>query len=154
MVNKDGLCVSYLILACSIFFSAGFAYWLCKDSDIEKIRDYRLEHNRLLVFQRFDDANKLRTETLVSIFDDEIHIIWWPVIYREVNGYAKLNLYSRLLAGNPDHEAIYEEIADILDAAPEELSIKKRTDYLTALMAIKGVDNELLEKYGLLITPD
>jgi len=121
MVNKDGLCVSYLILACSIVFSAGIAYWLYKDSDIEKFRDYRFGHNRLLVYERFDDANKLRTGTLASIFDDEIDKIWWPVIYREDNGYAKLNLYSSLLAGNPDHEEIYEEIADILDAAPESL---------------------------------
>jgi len=154
MLNKDGLCVSYLILACSIFICSGFAYWLYLDSDIMKLRDYRFKHDTLLLYERFDDDKKLRSETLVSIFDDEIDEIWWNVIYSADDGYVKLRLYSRLLAGNPDREAIYQEIADTMDSATEEFSIKERARYLTALKEIKGVHNVLLEKYGLLITVD
>jgi len=154
MVHKDGLCISYLILACSIFVCSGFAYWLYMDSDIEKLRDYRFGYNRLILYERLDDAKKFRSETLASIFDDEIDIVWLPVIYSEIDGYAKLQLYSRLLAGNPDREAIYKEIAAVIDTATEEFSIKERTRYLTALKEIKGVHNVLLEKYGLLITVD
>ena len=154
MFHKDGLCLSYLILACSIFISAGFAYWLYMESDIEKIRDYRFGYNRLILFERLDDAKKFRSETMASIFDDEIDKIWWNVIYKVDDGYVKLQLYSRLLAGNPDYEAIYKEIADLMDAATEEFSIKERTRYLTALKEIKGVHNVLLEKYGLLVTVD
>ena len=150
MVHKDGLCISYFILACSIFVCSGFAYWLYMDSDIEKLSDYHFGYNRLILYERLDDAKKFRSETLASIFDDEIDIVWLPVIYSEIDGYAKLQLYSRLLAGNPDREAIYRDIADIMDAATEDFSIKERTRYLTRLKATKGVHNVLLEKYGLL----
>ncbi len=150
MVHKDGPCVSYLILACSIFICSGFAYWLYMDSDIEKVRDYKFEYNRLHLYERDEDAKKFLSETLASIFDDEIDVIWLPVIREEANGYAKLQLYSRLLAGNPDHEGIYKEIAELLAIATEEYSIKERTRYLTALKEINGIHHVLLEKYGLL----
>ena len=156
MFHKDGLCVSYLILACSIVICSGFAYWLYMESDIEKIRDYRFGYNRLILFERLDDAKKFRSETMASIFDDEIDKIWWNVIYNVDDGYVKLQLYSRLLAGNPDYEAIYKEIADLMDAATEEFSIKERTRYLTALKEINGIHHVLLERYGLLVptTPE
>ena len=154
MFHKDGLCVSYLILACSIVICSGFAYWLYMESDIEKIRDYRFGYNRLILFERLDDAKKFRSETMASIFDDEIDEIWLPFVQEEPDGYAKLQLYSRLLAGNPDYESIYKDIADTMDSATEEFSIEERTRYLTALKEIKGVHNVLLEKYGLLITVD
>ena len=154
MFHKDGLCLSYLILACSIVISAGFTYWLYKDSSIDKLRDYRFEYNRLHLYERDEDASKLRSETLLSIFDDEIDEIWLPFVQEEPDGYAKLQLYSRLLAGNPDYESIYKDIADTMDSATEEFSIEERTRYLTALKEIKGVHNVLLEKYGLLITVD
>ena len=156
IVHKDGLCVSYLILACSIIISAGFAYWLYIDTDIEKSRDYRFKFNTLKIYERFDDAKELRSETLASIFDDEIDRIWWDVIYSVDDGYVKIRLYSRLLAGNPDYESIYKDIADTMDSATEEFSIEERTRYLTALKEIKDVHNVLLEKYGLLVptTPE
>ena len=150
MVHKDGLCISYLILACSIFVCSGFAYWLYMDSDIEKLRDFHFGYNRLILYERLDDAKKFRSETLASIFDDEIDIVWLPVIYSEIDGYAKLQLYSRLLAGNPDHEVIYRDMADTMNVATEEYSIKEKNSYLTRLKSTKGVQNVLLEKYGLL----
>jgi len=150
MVHKDGLCISYFILACSIFVCSGFAYWLYMDSDIEKLSDYQFGFNRLILFERLDDAKKFRSETMASIFNDEIDVMWLPVIRRELDGYEKLQFYSRLLAGNPDHEIIYRDIADIMDAATEGYSIKDRTRYLTALKEITGVHDVLLEKYGLL----
>jgi len=154
MANKDGLCISYLILACSIFVCSGFAYWLYTDSDIEKLRDFKFRYNWLLTYERQEDAEKFRTETLASIFDDEIDIMWLPVISKEPDGYAKLQFYSRLLAGNPDQDVIYRDIADTMNAATEEYSIKERTRYLTRLKATKGVHHILLERYDLLITAE
>jgi len=104
MVYKDGLCISYLILTCSIFICFGFAYWLYTDSDIVKISDYNFGYNRLLIYEQFEDAAKFRSETLASIFDDEIDEIWAPVIFVLKDGYEKLQLYSRLLAGNPNQK--------------------------------------------------
>jgi hypothetical protein len=150
MVHKDGLCISYLILACSIFVCSGFAYWLYMDSDIEKLSDYHFGYNRLILFEQLDDAKKFRSESLASIFDDEIDRIWWDVIYSVDDGYVKIRLYSRLLAGNPDYESIYKDIADTMDSATEEFSIEERTRYLTALKEINGIHHVLLEKYGLL----
>ena len=150
MVIKEGLYLGHLILICSMIICSAFAYWLYSDSDIEKLRDYRFGHNTLLLYERFDDAEKFRSETLASIFDDEIDIIWWQVIYGLDDGYDKLQFYARLLAGNPDHETIYKEIAAILSAASEEYSMKERTRYLTGLRDIKGIHNSFLEKYDLL----
>jgi hypothetical protein len=150
IVGENGICLSYLLLGCSIFICSGFAYWLYIESDIEKIRNYRFESNRLIDHDQLDEYKKFHTETLESIFDDEIDQIWWYVIREAENGFVKLQLYSRLLAGNPDREDIYKEIAALLDIAPEEFSNEDRTKYLNSLKEIKGIRNVLLEKYSLL----
>ena len=150
-MNKEGLCVSYIILACSIFICSGFAFWLYTDSDIEKLRDYRAGYDMLLLYERFEDAKKFHSEMLASIYDDEI---WWNLIYDEDNGYAKLQLYSRLLADNPDLEKIYKDIAAILGVAPEEFSTKEKTKYLASLKEIRGVHIDWLEKYELVLSVD
>ncbi len=106
------------------------------------------------MYERFDDAKELRSETLASIFADKIGREWLSVIQEEPDGYVKLRLYSRLLAGNPDREATYKEIAEVMDAATEEFPIAEKNNYLESLKIIAGIRHELLEKYGLLIISD
>jgi len=153
-VKKDGLCVSYLILACSIFICFVVTYWLYTESDVAKLRDYRFGYNRLITFEQVEDAKKFRSETVNDIYDDEIDIIWLPFVQDLPEGSAKLEMYLGILAGEPEREASYAEIAAAIDSFPEEYTIKERTRYLTALSEISGVHEELLKKYGLLITPD
>lgn len=154
MFGKEGLCVSYIILACSILICSWFAFWLYTDSDIEKLRDYHAGYNMLLLYERFEDAKKFHSEMLASIYDDRIDEIWWDLIDGAENGYAKLQLYSRLLAGNPDREKIYKDIATILGVATEEFSTKEKTKYLASLKEIRGVHIDWLEKYELVLSVD
>lgn len=154
MVHKDGLCVSYCILAFSIIITSGFAIWLYKDTDLIKYTDFTTESRKLKFYARYEDNLKLRNEILEEIFDDEIDIAWMPFVQDEPDGYVKLQLYSRLLAGNPDHEEIYEQIGHIIESAPGEYPSKQKIRYLTSLKAITGIQNDLLEKYGLLIIAD
>ncbi len=150
MALKNVPCASYCILAFSIITFSGFSFWLYKDTDLIKYVDFSKESRKLLFYKRYEDNLKLRNEILEEIFDDEIDIVWLPFVRDEQDGYVKLQLYSRLLAGNPDHESIYKEIAALLGKATEEFSIKERTKYLASLKEIKGIHNVLLEEYELL----
>jgi len=152
--HKDGLCLGHLLLACSIVVSTGFAYWLYKDTDIEKFLYFTSETKRLTFYKQYEEDLQLRYEILNDIYDDEIDIIWLPFVQDLPEGYTKFEMYLGLLAGDPEREETYAEIAAVIDSYSEEFPTEDKIRYLTALMAIKGVDNELLEKYGLLITPD
>ena len=116
--------------------------------------EFTSDSRKLLFYEQDEDDLKLRDETMTEIFDDEIDIIWLPVVGDEPNGYAKLQLLSRLLAGNPDNEEVYALTGAVMDSAPEEYPVEEKIRYLTALKAIKGIDDDLLEKYGLLIVAD
>ncbi len=154
MLHKDGLCLSYLLLACSIVVCSGFAYWLYKDTDMEKYLYFTSETRRLTFYEQYEEDLQLRNEILNDIYDDEIDIIWLPFVQDLPEGYTKFEMYLGLLGGDPEREETYAEIAAVIDSFSEEFPIEDKIRYLTALMAIKGVDNELLEKYGLLIIPD
>ena len=56
MAHKDGLCVSYFILACAIVISSGFSFWLYKDTDLIKYTDLVRDSRRLLFYQQYEDA--------------------------------------------------------------------------------------------------
>ena len=150
IVNKDGLCVGYIILACSIIVCSGFAFWLYRDTDMEKHIKYLDDYRRLQLYERYENVSNLRSETLAELVDDELNQIWLPLIQKEPDGYWKLKLYARLLAGNPDREESYKEIAAIINSVPEVFHSNMRTRYLNALKEITGVHDELLERHGLL----
>ena len=154
MFYRDGICINIHILAWSIIISLGFAFWLYRDTDLIKYLNFSRESSKFLLFEQYEDDLKLRKETLTDIFDDEIDLIWLSVVQDEPDGHVKLQLYSRLLAANPDREKSYKEIASIIDSAPEEYPIKEKHHYLMALKAITGIHDVLLDKYGLLITAD
>ncbi len=153
-VNKDGLCLSHLFLACSIVVSAGFAYWLYEDTDIEKFLYFTSETQRLTFNEQYEEDLKLRYEVLNDIYDDEIDIIWLPFVQDLPEGYTKFEMYLGLLGGDPEREETYAEIAAVIDSYSEEFPTEDKIRYLSALKAIKGVDNELLEKYDLLNDED
>jgi len=152
--HEDGLCLSHLFLACSIVVSAGFAYWLYKDTDIEKFLYFTSETKRLTFYEQYEEDLKLRNEILNDIYDDEIDIIWLPFVQDLPDGYTKFEMYLGLLGGDPEREETYAEIAAVIDSFSEKFHTGDKIRYLTALMAIKGVDNELLEKYDLLNDED
>jgi len=153
-VNKDGLCLSHIFLACSIVVSAGFAYWLYEDTDIEKFLYFTSETKRLTFNEQYEEDLKLRYEVLNDIYDDEIDIIWLPFVQDLPEGYTKFEMYLGLLGGDPEREETYAEIAAVIDSYSEEFPTEDKIRYLSALKAIKGVDNELLEKYDLLNDED
>lgn len=152
MLHKDGLCLSYLLLACSIVISAGFVYWLYNDTDMEKFLHFTSETKRLTFNEQYEEVLKLRSEVLNDIYSDEIDIIWLPFVQDLPEGYTKFEMYLGLLGGDPEREASYAEIAAVIDSFSEEFPTEDKIRYLTALKAIKGVDNDLLEKYDLLNT--
>ncbi len=154
MVHKDGLCVSYFILACAIVISSGFAFWLYKDTDLIKFTDLVRDSRKLLFYQQYEDAEKLRKETMVEVFDDEVDIIWLPLVKNEKDGYVKFQMYLRLLESNPDYEIIYRDIAALMDLVSEEYQTMDKPRYLKTLMAIEGVHHVLLERYDLLVTAE
>ena len=154
MFHKDELCVNYFILVCAIVISSGFAFWLYKDTDLIKSTDLTRESGRLLLYEQYEDELKLRRKAMAEIIDDKIDIIWLPFVEHETNGYVRLEMYSRLLAGNPDYELIYRDIALTMDSAPESYQMEERIRYLNALKAIKGVHHVLLEKYDLLVNTE
>ncbi len=148
--HEDGLCLSHLFLACSIVVSAGFAYWLYEDTDIEKFLYFTSETQRLTFNEQYEEDLKLRYEVLNDIYDDEIDIIWLPFVQDLPEGYTKFEMYLGLLGGDPEREETYAEIAAVIDSYSEEFPTEDKIRYLSALKAIKGVDNKLLEKYDLL----
>ena len=150
MLHKDGLCLSYLLLACSIVISAGFAYWLYNDTDIEKFLHFTSETKILTFNEQYEEDLKLRSEVLNDIYSDEIDIIWLPFVQDLPEGYTKFEMYLGLLGGDPEREETYAEIAAVIDSFSEEFPTEDKIRYLAALKAIKGIDNELLEKYDLL----
>lgn len=154
MVHKDGLCVSYFILACAIIISSGFAFWLYKDTDLIKYTDLIRDSRKLLFYQQYDDAEKLRKEIMAEVFDDDVDIIWLPLVKNEKDGYVKFQMYLRLLESNPDYEIIYRDIAVLMDFSSEEYQTKDKPRYLESLMAIEGVHHVLLERYDLLVTAE
>ena len=154
MVHKDGLCVSYFILACAIVISSGFAFWLYKDTDLIKFTDLVRDSRKLLFYQQYEDAEKLRKETMAEVFDDEVDIIWLPLVKNEKDGYVKFQMYLRLLESNPDYEIIYRDIAALMDLVSEEYQTMDKPRYLKTLMAIEGVHHVLLERYDLLVTAE
>ena len=154
MPHEDSLCLSHLFLACSIVVSAGFAYWLYEDTDIEKFLYFTSETQRLTFNEQYEEDLKLRYEVLNDIYDDEIDIIWLPFVQDLPEGYTKFEMYLGLLGGDPEREETYAEIAAVIDSYSEEFPTEDKIRYLSALKAIKGVDNELLEKYDLLNDED
>jgi len=153
-VIKDGLCLSHLLLAFSIVVCSGFAYWLYEVTDIEKFLHFTSETKRLTFNEQYEEDLQLRYEVLNDIYSDEIDIIWLPFVQDLPEGYTKFEMYLGLLGGDPEREETYAEIAVVIDSFSEEFPTEDKIRYLSALKAIKGVDNELLEKYDLLNDED
>ena len=77
--------------------------------------------------------------------------IWTPLVRAQGNGYVQLQYYVRILAGDPDRRATYEEIANLIETAPDAFHAEVKPIYLADIASVPGVRKDLLEKYGLLI---
>jgi len=152
--HKDGLCLSHLFLAFSIVVSSGFAYWLYKDTDMEKFLNFTKQSWRLIFHEQYEEELVLRSKVLNDIYSDEIDPIWIPFVQDLPNGYSKLEMYIGLLAGDVEREASYAEIAAAIDSFPEGLHIENKYSYLKTLEEIIDVRHDFLKKYNLLNVED
>lgn len=152
MADKDGLYISYLMLAFSICICTVFTLWLYQDTDVEKYIDYLSEYRRLHLYERFEDASRYRSETLTGITGDELDEIWLSTVQEEPDSILKLELYLRLLKGSPEREASYKEIAGLINSLADKNQITEKELYIKKLKAVPNVQKNLLEKYDLLTT--
>ena len=85
--------------------------------------------------------------------DAPLDEVWLPLVLMQTDGYARLTNYRRILAGNPDREATYEEISNFILNAPQSFHDELKGHYFAVLIDIPQVRIEWLQKYGLLVEP-
>jgi hypothetical protein len=150
MFNFKGHCISYLILACSLIMFTGFSLWLYKDTEVDKYIAYYHAYQNLVLTNQSEEVEKLRVKTLAEITDDKIDNVWLPLVEMEKDELIKLKLYLRILAGNPEDESTYAQIAFLINNIfPEKEENQERLQFLKSLQKIEGVNHNLLEKYQL-----
>lgn len=154
MFKNDEMYIGYIILAGSICVGSVFGLWLYKDTDLEMYIDYISKFRRLHLYERYTEASALRSETLAGMTGDTLAQVWLPVVQEEPDVARRLDLYSRILAANPERESSYEEIAEIINTSVEEFTMKEKRHYLKKLRAIKGINYSFLDAYGLLMNDD
>lgn len=109
-----------------------------------------LEHESLELQGRSDEAVALFERALADVDNaGALDPVWLPFIRMRLNGYEQLEYFARVLAGDPDREMTYAEIADLIKFAPEAFHREIKRRYLTELAAIPEVREEWLEKYHL-----
>lgn len=143
------VCFGRIVLAISLLLEAGFAYWLVAESDDEKVHNIFVEFDSLLLQGKRKEAHELFAEALSAEGDGPLNPIWSPLVRAQGNGYVQLDYYVRILAGDPDRESTYKEIANLIEFAPEAFHKEVKSRYFAALNNVPGVRFELLEKYKL-----
>ena len=140
-----------LFLALSIVITAAFSYWLWSDNEDERIRHIAEKYEKF-----HDKGDKEKAEIFLEASlpggTGPIDPIWSRLVHTSKNGYNKLHLMMRIVAGNPKREASYKQVATLIELAPQSFQDEVKERYLLDLQAIPGVDYELLEQYDLLAT--
>ena len=151
MFNYKGHYVSYLILVCSVLIFFVFGLWLYKDTEVDKYIAYFHAYEKLLFADQREAMEKLRIKTLAEIADEKLDNIWLPLVEIEKDELKKIQLYSRILAGNPKDEFTYSKIAFLVNKLfPEGPQSQKRMYFLKTLQEIEDVNHGLLKKYNLI----
>lgn len=144
-------CVGYFLLSIALICSFSFGYWLIDESEHEKVRRIRIEADELLLEEKREEANRLVKDFLATTGDGPLDPVWLPLIRNNVsNGYELLGYYVRILAGDPEREATYSEIANFIEMAPQAFHDEVKQRYLVDLGAVLGVKHDLLQKNHLL----
>lgn len=152
MINKrNKLCMGHVLLVSSVLIVAGFSYWLAAKSEEEKAHDFYVEYKRLILKDQIQQARKFHNNILSAGGDAPLSEAWLPLVQAQEDGYDKLANYVRMLAGNTEREASYEEIADLIRRSPQSFQGELKNQYLIALNAISQVRSDLLQKHGLIV---
>ncbi len=149
MSDNKSLLAGTIILSSSLLLCAGFSYWLVNESEAERAQRFNREYDLLLLQNKHQQAGELFMDVLSEGGDAPLDEVWLPFVLMQTDGYAILTNYSRILAGNPDREATYEEISNLIINAPRSFHDELKGHYFAALIDIPQVRLEWLQKYGL-----
>ena len=140
-----------VLLASTIFASAGFVYWLIAETEAEKATNFYEQYKRLVLKDEVKKAQKLHKEVLTAGGDSPLNEIWLPLVQAQEDGYDKLSYYVRILAGNPEREATYEEIAELISNSPPSFNEELKDIYLKELYEVPNIRRDYIKKFGLKI---
>ncbi len=141
----------YILLVATALTCVGFGYWLVSDSEAEKVTRFFIEYKELNLRNKVDEARKLHQRVLSTGGNDDepLDEVWLPLVQALEDGYDKLSFYVRILAGDTEREATYEEIANLISRAPQAFNQELKKIYINELYEVPKVRLDLLEKYGL-----
>ncbi len=150
MNRSKPFCWGSLVLALSLGIVTGVGYWLWKDRPYVKVHDLLVMHDRLLVEGKRKEAYALFEKALKEQGDGPLSPYWLPMVRALNNGYRQLEYLLRIVEADPERRATYEELANLLKAAPESFQKEVRPRFLADLAAVPEVNRRYLKKYGLL----
>lgn len=137
------------IFAASLSASCLFSYWVLSEGPLERAAHTTRTYTKLLNAGEGAQALKLLDQEVDFTSDSPIAQEWLPAIQGVRNGYLQLQLYARVLAGNPAREDTYQEISRLIEVAPEEFQMGPKLEFLNQLQGIPNIEPVMLAKYGL-----
>ena len=149
MSNQDNLIktpAGWLLIGTAAL-SLTFVWWLGAEKELDQVRRFAIEYERLMVRNRHTEAKHLFDK--ITAGDGPLDPIWVGLLETQLSGYHKLEAYVRIMAGDPEREATYQEIADLIAMAPESFQLEVKPLYLSDLASVPGVSPELLKKHNL-----
>lgn len=151
MKNTNKFYLSHIIFVGILLIFAGFTYWLISESEPERASNFFHEYKLLVIQGKSKEAEILFDEALSHGDDSQLDEIWLPLVLSQEDGYDKLINYSRLLAGNTEREATYEEISNLITRSPKDFQENLKEYYLVELLEIPDVRIDLLRKFDLYV---
>ena len=143
------ICKGWIFLLSTLSVSTLFSYWLIRESVDEKVRGIFIEHDKLVLLDQRKEAQELLVSEIAKEGEGPLDPLWMPLIRAGSNGYIQLGYLVRVLQGNPDREQTYEEIANLIETAPDSFQVEVKPRLLADINAISGIRNEWLDKYSL-----
>ncbi len=139
MSDNKSLLAGTIILSSSLLLCAGFSYWLVNESEAERAQRFNREYDLLLLQNKHQQAGELFMDVLSEGGDAPLDEVWLPFVLMQTDGYAILTNYSRILAGNPDREATYEEISNLI-IQRESKSYKEETRLINLVNDTQNIE--------------
>lgn len=150
MKRNNRLGLEYIVFLAVILLATGFSYWLFVETEAERAQRFHRGYEFLLLQNKTDQAGQLFSEALYDENGTPLNEIWLPLVVMQQDGYGKLINYTRILAGNVNREATYEEISNLIKNAPSEFHNELKSHYFTEILEIPRVRKEFLIKYDLI----
>ncbi len=147
MTKRICLADYFLLFSAIIFFI--FIFWINTESFHEKVSRLYTAHRNLILRDKIEEASQMLKQALPKGTKGPISPHWLPLI-NVANGYDQLHYYLRVLEAEPEREATYIAIANLISFAPEAFHTEIKASYLDDIKKIPGVNYEMLEKYNLI----